>query len=99
MAHVIRHKVFIYSFLATYFLFFIVTIYVFEIKAAGVAMSLEYGFPFTYYLSHCFGGTYLYSGLLGNVFFALTLATAVAMVCSYSWLKLLPKIGTAVFHR
>ncbi len=54
MRNLIKHKVFIAAFLATYFSFFVVTVFLLEIKAEGFGVGhIEYGFPFTYYYSHC----------------------------------------------
>jgi hypothetical protein len=50
MKNLIKHKVFIAAFLATYFLFFVLTVFVLDLKSEGFGVGhLEYGFPFTYY--------------------------------------------------
>lgn len=71
MKNLIKSRTFIISFLISYFAFFILTIFVFDIKSSGIGVgSMNYGFPLTYFQSHCFGGTYSWLGLIGNVIFA-----------------------------
>lgn len=71
MINLVKNRIFIISFLISYFAFFILTIFVFDIKRSGFGVgSMDYGFPFTYFQSHCFGGNYDWLGLIGNVIFA-----------------------------
>jgi hypothetical protein len=89
MKKLIRHKVFIGAFLSSYFLFFVLTISVFDVKSDGLGVGhTEHGFPFTYYYSNCFGGGYLWFGLIGNILFAMVLSIVVGLVSSHFWQKL-----------
>lgn len=84
MRNLIKHRVFISTFLFVYVSFFFSTIYVFEIKNAGIGVgNWEYGFPFIYYNSHCFGGSYIYEGLIGNILFAIILSFLLGLISSY----------------
>lgn len=57
MKNLFKNKVFIDAFLTAYFLFFFITVFILDLKKDGFGVgSIEYGFPFTYYYSHCFGG-------------------------------------------
>lgn len=86
MKEILKSKMFIGVFLLTYFSFFFLTIYVWEIKSSGFGAGWwNYGFPFTYYGSHCFGGYYLWSGLLGNILFAGILSAFGGAVLTYLW--------------
>ncbi len=88
MKNLIKHNLFIGSFLTTYFLFFIVTIFILDLKSEGFGIGhLEYGFPFTYYYSHCFGGYYLWFGLIGNILTAAIFSSVIGLVCTHYWLK------------
>jgi hypothetical protein len=88
----IKNKVFIGMFLLSYYLFFVITIFILDLKNEGVgAGHLEYGFPFTYYYSHCFGGYYLWFGLVGNILSATALGIIIGLVSTHFWLNwLLP---------
>ena len=93
MKDLIKHKVFIGMFLLSYFLFFFMTIYVLDIKRNGLGGGhIEYGFPFSYYYSHCFGGHYIYQGFLGNLFIASLLATFIGLISSFLINRILPQI-------
>ncbi len=88
MKKLIRQKIFISAFLTTYFLFFATTIYILDLKKPGFGVgSLEYGFPFVYYYSHCFGGYYLWSGLAGNILTAGIFSLMIGSFASQIWLK------------
>ena len=88
MKNLIRHKVFIGLFLLTYFLFFVVTIFLFDFKRNGFGVGhFEYGFPFAYYYSNCFGGYYLWAGLLGNILTASIVSFCSGLFFSHLWLK------------
>ena len=103
MKSLIAHKLFIGSFLATYFSFFLVTVKILEIKRDAVFEGhLYYGFPFDYYYSHCFGGYYIWSGLVGNIVFAIVLSVVIGIASTLVWLKILlpwaKKISSAEFR-
>lgn len=88
MKKILKSKLFIGSFLFIYFSFFFLTIYILEIKSSGFSVgSWDYGFPFIYYHSHCFGGGYHWSGLLGNILFAGILGGAVGVIFTSFWLN------------
>ncbi len=88
MNNLIKHKVFISTFLPAYFLFFAITIFILDLKSEGVGVGhLEYGFPFTYYYSHCFGGYYLWFGLIGNILVAAIFSIVIGLVSTHFWLK------------
>lgn len=89
MKKLVKSRAFISGFLLSYFLFFFLTVYVLDIKTSGFGVgSMNYGFPFTYYHSHCFGGSYSWNGLFGNILFAAIVSFAVGLISSYSWRKL-----------
>ena len=96
ITEIARKPIFIEVFVAVYFGFFILTMGILNVRRPGFAVgSTEYGFPFTYYQSHCFGGEYVYSGLLLNVMTALVLAAAVSLfVNAYWFLGIKPKLET-----
>jgi hypothetical protein len=88
MKNLIKNKVFISMFLLAYFLFFVITIYVLDLKTSGFGVgSMDYGFPFTYYSSHCFGGNYLWVGLIGNIIVATAISFIVGLISTHFWLK------------
>jgi hypothetical protein len=88
MKNLIKRKIFIGTFLLTYFLFFIVTVFILDLKRDGVGIGhIEYGFPFVYYYSHCFGGYYLWDGLIGNVLFATVLGLIIGLVMTHFGVK------------
>ena len=90
MKNLIKHKIFISSFLLAYFSFFVVTVFILDLKTAGFGVgSFEYGFPFTYYFSTCFGGDYSWLGLTGNILFAAFLSSLVGLISTILWLKIL----------
>lgn len=91
MRNLIKHKIFISAFLLTYFLFFGITVFLLELKKEGVGIigHTEYGFPFGYYYSHCWGGHYLWCGLIGNILFATVLSIAIGLASTHFWLKFL----------
>lgn len=79
MNNLVKSRIFIVSFLVSYFAFFILTIFVFEIKKSGIGVgSMDYGFPFSYFHEHCFGANYDLQGLMGNVIFAGILSSIIA---------------------
>ena len=104
MKSLLKSKIFIAAFLLTYFLFFVLTIYVLEVKTAGFgAGSWEYGFPFTYYYSNCYGGGYVWSGLFGNIFVAGIFGVVSGIVSTFFWrnhlLPFLQKISSEEFRK
>ena len=98
MKNLIKHKVFIGTFLLTYFLFFSLTIFVFDFKTeSGGVANYDYGFPFPYFHEHCFGGNYLWSGLLGNILFAAIISFVTGLVSTHFWLKLIVPLWQKVY--
>jgi len=88
MKRLIKHKVFIGAFLTAYFLFFVITVFILDLKKDGFGVgSVEYGFPFAYYYSHCFGGYYSGLGLMGNILTAAIFSIVVGLVATHLWLK------------
>jgi len=88
MRKLIRQKIFISAFLLTYFLFFVTTIFILDLKKSGFGVgNLEYGFPFAYYHSHCFGGYYSWFGLAGNILTAGIFSLMAGLLASHLWLK------------
>ncbi len=88
MKNLIKHKVFISTFLLTYFLFFLITINILDLKRDGIGVgSMDYGFPFIYYSSHCFGGNYFLLGLIGNILVAAIISFLAGLVASHFWIK------------
>ena len=88
MKSLIKTRTFIGAFLLAYFLFFAFTILILDLKSDGIGIGhLEYGFPFTYYYSHCFGGYYIWSGLAGNILFAAVFGLSVGLAASHLRLK------------
>lgn len=86
MKNILKSKVFIGTFLVTYFSFFILTILVLDIKSEGLGVGhWGHGFPFTYYYSSCWGGAYIWGGLIGNIFTAGILGVAGGVFSVYSW--------------
>ena len=57
--------------------------------------STYYGFPFTYYESHCFSGGYVVIGLVGNAIFACMIATG----CAFAAANLSAKFSSPDFRR
>lgn len=95
MSKLLKSKVFIGTFLLIYFSFFVVTIYVLDIRRDGIGVGhIAYGFPFTYYYSSCFGGDYLWSGLIGNILAAAVLS----FVGGLSFAHLRTKISAPEFQ-
>jgi hypothetical protein len=86
MKELIRSRVFISSFIIAYFSYFLITISKLNISGPGYgAGSVEYGFPFTYYESRCFGENFYPLGLLGNILFAALIGTIIGIFCAYVW--------------
>lgn len=89
MRSLMKNKIFICTFLLSYFLFFVITIYVLEIKTSGFGEgSIDYGFPFVYYSSHCFGGNYLLASLFGNILVAAVISFFIGLISAHLGLKL-----------
>ena len=88
MKELIKHKVFVGAFLTAYFLFFVLTIFILDLKKDGFGVgSIEYGFPFAYYYSHCFGGYYSWLGLTGNILTAAIISFVIGLAAARFWLK------------
>jgi len=89
MAHLVDSRAFGIAFFAFYFLFFVSTIFVFDIRRPSIGIgSADHGFPFAYYHSHCFGGFYIWSGLLGNIVFASILSGFFGLAVAKTWQNL-----------
>ncbi|NNE68137.1 MAG: hypothetical protein HKN33_16355 [Pyrinomonadaceae bacterium] len=83
---------FIAAFLIGYFGFFVLTIGILEVQGPGFAAGwVEYGFPFTYYISTCFGGDYISMGLLGNVLFAVILSGVTSLIINVIWCNVIKR--------
>ena len=90
MKNLIKHKIFIAAFLLSYFSFFVITIFILDIKREGFGVGfLEYGFPFSYYYLTCFSAYYSWAGLVGNILFAAILGIVVGVISTHLWLKFL----------
>jgi len=92
MKQLIKHRVFIGAFLTVYFLlsvvFLIMTTSIFNWQKTGITLGvMEYGFPFTYYTTHCFGSDYSWLGLAGNILTAAFFSFMVGLVITLFWLK------------
>lgn len=88
MKNLFKHRLFIVAFLTAYFLFFVTTVFILDLKTSGIGVgSMEYGFPFAYYYSHCFGGYYSWIGLTGNILAAATFSIVIEFVVTHFWLK------------
>ncbi len=84
MKQLIKHKLFIGAFLTAYFLFFVITVFIFDLKKDGFGVgSVEYGFPFAYYYSHCFGGYYSWAGLMGNIMTAAIFGSVFGLIITH----------------
>ncbi len=85
MSKFVKNRMFITVFLAAYFLFFSLTAFV---PYAGIGVGhIQYGFPFTYYYSHCYGGYYLWSGLIGNCLAGAGFSLIAGLFSTYLWLS------------
>lgn len=99
MKNLIKLRVFISVFLTAYFLFFVVTVSVLDLKKSGIGVgSMEYGFPFAYYYSHCFGVYYSWFGLTGNILTAAIFSIAIGLVSAHFWLKFSLREFRAKWH-
>ena len=86
MKDLIKHPVFIVIYLAGYSGFFVVTILLFDMSSPGFGVgSVDYGFPFVYYSTHCFGENYNLEGLFGNIVFATLISCGLGVFCSGVW--------------
>ena len=73
-------KAFAVSFFASYFVFVVATMHLFDFSSPGLGIGhTEHGFPFTYYYSHCFGGTYVWTGLFANLTIGAAFSSVVAL--------------------
>lgn len=91
MRNLIKSKVFIATFLLTYFTFLLATGFIPHQPLWSRSIILgysEYGFPFAYYISTCFGSYYSWQGLLGNILFAFALSFVIGIIFSHFWLKI-----------
>jgi hypothetical protein len=86
MKELIRSRVFISSFIIAYFSYFLVTIWILKIARPGFGVgTVDYGYPFAYCGSACFGESFYPLGLLGNILFAALIGTIVGVFCAYVW--------------
>jgi len=90
----IRKRIFIVTLLAGYFAYFVLTMAIFDISRPGFGVgTVHYGYPFTYFTSHCFGGNYDIGGLMLNILFALFVSAVISLFVSFTWLVTLkPKL-------
>ena len=86
MKILIKSKVFIATFLLSYFAFFVITMWLFAFQSS-ILTRTNYGFPFTYYYEHCFGGGYDLIGLTANIIFAFILSAIIGFISSHFWTK------------
>lgn len=84
MKNLINSKIFIATFLITHFVFSFFTITL----ESGFGTVSEYGFPYTYYYSTCFGGGYSWMGLVGNIIFATIFSFIVGIIFKIIWLQI-----------
>jgi len=100
MKQLIKSRIFIGTFLVIYFAFFVVTVFILEVKEEGLfAGYMEYGFPFTYYHTTCFGAFYSWSGLIGNMLFAAIISFFGGLIASYFLTKFSsPELKLAEFR-
>lgn len=97
MKDLVRHKAFIFSFLLSYFGYFLLTVVILEVRQPQIgAGNAAYGYPFVYLYTSCYGGYYSYLGLLGNILFAAVLGTIVGLLFSYLWKNLFVPAWTKV---
>ena len=89
MKRLVKTKIFAFAFFATYFTFFFVTVFLLDIKRDGFGEgSLEFGFPFAYYHSTCFGGGYFWTGLAGNMIVAAVLSCGAGLAAACAWSRI-----------
>ena len=90
MKKLMKHKIFIVMFLLTYFSFFVITIFILDLKKDGLGVGyVDYGFPFAYYHTTCFSAYYSWFGLIGNMLVAIFLSVVIALISTHFWLKFL----------
>ena len=95
MKRLIRTRVFAVAFFLAYFSYFAVTVFILDISGPGIGVGHSaHGFPFTYYYSHCFGGYYIYSGLLGNA----VVAGIVSTIAGLAAVNLRENLSTPEFR-
>jgi hypothetical protein len=88
MKNLIRQRVFIGAFLASYFLVSVISVSIAGVPRMGGGIILghkSYGFPFTYYYSHCFGSYYLWLGLAGNILVAAVFSVVAGLIAAHFW--------------
>lgn len=114
MKNLIKHKIFVGTFLSTYFSFFFITVCLSLAKPIymdlldlnkpfGLVGFSFYGFPFVYFYEGCFNfGTYHLEGLISNILFASLISALVGVFISFAWSKLgyplLSKISSPEFR-
>jgi len=81
---IIASRVFIVSALTVYILFFVVTMMLIDTSGPGGGIgSVSFGYPYSYYFSHCFGASYDTIGLIKNSLFALGISVLSGIAVSY----------------
>lgn len=89
MKHLINAPAFGIFFFVSYATFFIVTMVVFDHVEEALSIGHTiHGFPFGYYYSGCFGGYYIWSGLIGNAAVGATISLGTALALAHFRLKL-----------
>lgn len=89
MKYLIKTTAFAMFFFASYALFFALTLTVFDRVEDGIGVGhTVHGFPFGYYYSSCFGGHYIWSGLIGNAASGAIVGLVAALGLTHFWLKL-----------
>ncbi len=84
MRQLIRSRVFAAGFFLSYGIFFILTMGVFDFTGEGGGVGhTVHGFPFAYYYSSCFGGDYLWYGLVGNVLFGSLVGLLIGLMAAF----------------
>jgi len=85
----VRSRIFAAAFFVSYFAYFYITIFMLDIQRPGFGVGhVEYGFPFTYYYSHCFGGYYVWFGLVGNSIIASVVSSGIGFAAFAVWAKI-----------
>lgn len=81
MKSLIKTRAFAATFFLSYFSFFVITIFVLDIKRGGFGVGhLEYGYPFTYYYTSCFSAHFVWLGLVGNCVVAAVLSFGAGLI-------------------
>jgi hypothetical protein len=61
---------------------------VLDLKKSGPGVGItNHGFPFTHYSTHCYGWTYYWDALIGNILTAAVLSFVIGLAATHFWLK------------